>query len=230
VEVRGLPEELDNLTAQQKLHVAQFVLTQIEAGIRRESIDFVGTKDFKPHALKDLFIDKTLKLRLEGETGLGWKDSKIPGLDQIDLASKPWHVFEDSFGTDQEKLFIRHLNDHAQRLNELYEEFYLIRNEKALTLYSFKDGQAFEPDFLLFLRKTKEAKATIYQLFIEPKGTKFWPDDQWKEDFLKTIEQEARLETVFQDKEYKVYGLPFFNDEPALKATFEDALTKCLGT
>lgn len=229
VEVRGLPEELDNLTAQQKLHVAQFVLTQIEAGIRRESIDFVGTKDFKPHALKDLFIDKTLKLRLEGETGLGWKDSKIPGLDQIDLASKPWHVFEDSFGTDQEKLFVRHLNDHAQRLNELYEEFYLIRNEKALTLYSFKDGQAFEPDFLLFLRKTKEAKATIYQLFIEPKGTKFWPDDQWKEDFLKTIEPEARLETVFQDKEYKVYGLPFFNDEAALKASFEGAFIKSVG-
>jgi len=229
VEVRGLPEDLDNLTAQQKLQVAQFVLDQIETGIRRESIDFVGTKDFKPHPLKVLFTDKTLKLRLEGETGLGWKDSKIPGLDQIDLSSKPWHVFEDSFGTDQEKLFIRHLNDHAKRLSELYEEFYLIRNEKALTLYSFEDGQAFEPDFLLFLRKAAGGSATIYQLFIEPKGTKFWSDDQWKEGFLKTIGPNARLETVFQDKEYKVDGLPFFNEESHLKTFFTEAFEAIAG-
>ena len=70
VQVRGLHDDLDNLTAQQKLEVTQFILTEIEAGIKRESIDFVGTKDFKPHSLKELFIDKTLKLRLEGETGL----------------------------------------------------------------------------------------------------------------------------------------------------------------
>ena len=126
-------------------------------------------------------------------------------------------------------MFIRHLNDHAQRLSELYAEFYLIRNEKALSLYSFKDGQAFEPDFLLFLRKAKGVAAEIYQLFIEPKGTKFWADDQWKEDFLKTIGGEARLETLFQDKAYTVFGLPFFNEEAALKTVFEAAFVKGLG-
>ena len=224
--VRGLPQDLENLIARQKLDIALFVLSQIESDMKRESVDFVGTKDFKPHLIKEIFTDKTLKLRVEGETGLSWKESKVPGLDQIDLIAKGWHVYDDSFGTDQEKLFVLHLNDHAKRLNELYEEFYLIRNEKALSLYAFADGQAFEPDFLLFLRKAGGKDAIIYQLFIEPKGEHIWKEDQWKEEFLKSVHGDARLETLFQGKSYVVYGMPFYNENPAHKATFEAAFEK----
>jgi hypothetical protein len=63
---------LDSLTAKQKLDIAQYVLHQIEGGIKRESIEFIGTKDFKPYKISDRFTDKTLKLRIEGETGLSW--------------------------------------------------------------------------------------------------------------------------------------------------------------
>ena len=110
--VRGLPDDLDNLTARQRLDIAQYVLNQIESGVKRESVEYVGTKEFKPHKISECFTDKTLKLRAEGETGLSWVkgESNVPGLDQIDLTGKDWYVYDDSYGTDQEKHFIKYLN------------------------------------------------------------------------------------------------------------------------
>ena len=42
--VRGLPDHLDNLTALQKLDPRQYVLHQIESGMKRESVEYIGTK------------------------------------------------------------------------------------------------------------------------------------------------------------------------------------------
>ena len=230
VAVRGLPDDLDNLTARQKLDIAQYVLHQIESGVKRESVEFVGTKDFKPYRIDERFTDRTLKLRIEGETGLSWVkgESNVPGLEQIDLTAKDWHAYDDSYGTDQEKHFIKYLNDQADRLHERYDDFYLLRNEKAVKLYAFENGQAFEPDFVLFLRKKGEETSTILQLFIEPKGDHLKLTDSWKERFLKDIEEQGRIETVFQGRDYAVYGLPFFNETGQgnldFKAAFEPFL------
>lgn len=181
VTVRGLPDDLDALTARQKRDIAQYVLHQIESGMKRESIEFVGTKDFKPYRISDRFTDKTLKLRIEGETGLSWVkgESNVPGLDQIDLTDKEWHAYDDSYGTDQEKHFIKYLNDQADRLRERFDDFYVLRNEKAVKLFAFADGQAFKPDFVLFLRRKGEHTSTILQLFVEPKGDHLKQLDSW---------------------------------------------------
>lgn len=233
VTVRGLPDDLDALTARQKLDIVQYVLHQIESGMKRESVEFVGTKDFKPYRISDRFTDKTLKLRIEGETGLSWVkgESNVPGLDQIDLKDKEWHAYDDSYGTDQEKHFIKFLNDQADRLRERFDNFYLLRNEKAVKLFAFADGQAFEPDFVLFLRKKGEETSTILQLFVEPKGDHLKQADSWKEAFLRDISAQHRIETIFQSRDYAVYGLPFFNEQGQtnvdFKAAFENGI---LGT
>ena len=223
VTVRGLPDDLGTLTARQKLDIAQFVLHQIESGVKRESVEYIGTKDFKPHKISDRFTDKTLKLRVEGETGLSWTDSNVPGLDLIDLSSKEWHAYDDSFGTDQEKHFIKYVNDQAERLRYSYDDFYLLRNEKAVKLFAFDDGQAFEPDFVLFLRKKGEDQSTVLQLFIEPKGDQLRPKDDWKQAFLVDINGQARIETVFQGRDYTVFGLPFFNENGQTNTDFKTA-------
>ncbi len=228
VTVRGLPDDLDTMSARQKLDIAHYVLHQIEAGIKRESVEYLGTKDFKPASIKDRFTDKTLKMRVEGETGRSWSESNVPDLDKIDLSTKDWHVYDDSFGTDQEKHFIKYLNDHADRLKTRFAEFYLIRNEKAVKLYSFKDGQALEPDFLLFLREQDDDESKIIQLFIEPKGDHLMQLDRWKEDFLKQINPDGRIETLFQGKDYAVYGLPFFNEEGQANADFKGSFERFL--
>lgn len=225
VSVRGLPDDLDNLTARQKLDIAQFVLHQIESGVKRESVEYIGTKDFKPYPIKDRFTDKVLKQRVEGETGLSWSESNVQGLDQIDLSTKDWHAYDDSYGTDQEKHFIKYMHDQEARLRGIYDDFYLLRNEKAVKLYDFDTGRAFEPDFVLFLRKKGEEGSTILQLFIEPKGDQLRPQDDWKQDFLAQVKAQAKLETLFQGRDYSVYGLPFFNEggqtNKDFKAAFE---------
>ncbi len=223
VSVRGLPDDLDNLTARQKLDIAQYVLHQIESGVKRESVEYIGTKDFKPYPIKDRFTDKVLKLRIEGETGLSWTESNVPGLDQIDLSGKDWHVYDDSYGTDQEKHFIKYMHDQEARLRGIYEDFYLLRNEKAVKLYDFDTGRAFEPDFVLFLRKKGQEASTILQLFIEPKGDQLRPQDDWKQDFLAQVKTKARLETVFQGRGYTVLGLPFFNETGQTNTDFKAA-------
>lgn len=223
VTVRGLREELDNLSARQKLDITLYVLRQIENDVKRESVDYVGTKEFKPFRICDRFTDRTLKLRIEGETGLSWAESNVPGLDLIDLSSKDWHAYDDSYGTDQEKHFIRYMNDQTGRLRERYDDFYLLRNEKAVKLFDFKTGRAFEPDFVLFLRKKNEDTSMIWQLFIEPKGNQLRPKDDWKQDFLEQVRATARLETVFQGRDYTVLGLPFFNEAGQTNADFKSA-------
>jgi len=231
VAVRGLPEELNALTSGQKLDITQFVLCQIESGVKRENVEFIGTKDFKPYRIKDCFTDKTLKLRIEGETGLSWAkgESNVPGLDQIDLASKDWHAYDDSYGTDQEKHFIKYLNDQAEQLRKLYDDFHLLRNEKALKLFSFKNGQAFEPDFVLFLRRAVDGAETVMQLFIEPKGSHLTNQDQWKEDFLKQLKSDAKLQVLFQGSDYKILGLPFFNDSSPMINDFRESFNSTVG-
>lgn len=223
VNVRGLPDDLDNLSGRQKLDIVKYVLRQIERGVKRESVEYIGTKDFKPSLIKDRFIDRTLKLRDEGETGLSWGNSEIPGLDQIDLTTKDWHAYDDSYGTDQEKHFIKFMHDQADRLKHQYDDFFLLRNEKAVKLYDFATGRAFEPDFVLFLRKKGQDTSSIMQLFIEPKGDQLRPKDDWKQDFLNQLQTTARLETVFQGRDYTVLGLPFFNEQGQTNVDFKAA-------
>lgn len=224
VKVSGLAQDVESLNAHQKLEMVQFALHQIEGGIKQGSVEYVGDKNFKPQELKSLIVDKTLKIGLQGETGRSWEDSEIRDLSLIDLGKKDWHVYDNNYGTDQEKHFIRFLCEKEQQIKKLYDEFFLIRNERLFTLYSFQDGEPFEPDFLLFLKKTDAEKSVVMQLFIEPKGQHLKLHDQWKESFLKEINSQAKINIVFQGRDYSVYGLPFFNNEGEMKQDFESAI------
>jgi type III restriction enzyme len=90
----------------------------------------------------------------------------------------------------------------------------------------FSDGKAFEPDFVLFLRKKKAKKYIVYQLFIEPKGRVYIANDKWKEDFLLEIEKEHKLVKLLENEHYKLVGLPFYNEEtkPAFRKKLEEVL------
>lgn len=53
-------------------------------------------------------------------------------------------------------------------------------------------------------------------MFIESKGEHLIPKDQWKEDFLIKIRAKYKLspeDMLFsENKEYKLVGMPFYND------------------
>lgn len=122
---------------------------------------------------------------------------------------------------------MRFLHGMMNRLRQRYAEIYLIRNEKLFTLYNFSTGAAIEPDFVLFAVERDTQRPVIYQLFIEPKGQHLIATEQWKQDFLTAIAKEHKIETVFENKEFRIVGLPFYN-ETATKAEFEREFIRVL--
>ena len=48
---------------------------------------------------------------------------------------------------------VKYIESICKKLWQKYESFYLFRNERDVRIYSFENGNAFEPDFVLFLRR-----------------------------------------------------------------------------
>lgn len=218
VEVRGLASQLENLTPAEMLEISLFVLGEIETKIKGASHEYQGSKEFYPRPVFEIVQDKTLKVAIDKnsdqERGLSWKESKIAGLQHIDLFTQEWFVYEDNFGTSEEKKLIRYISDNAEKIEQHYEEFYLIRNEGGFKLYAFEDGRAVEPDFLLCAREQGADKDTIYQVYIEPKGTHLMENDSWKQDFLLAIEKHAKTAVSdIQGSRYILLGMPFYNED-----------------
>ncbi len=229
VEVPGLRKDLENMTARQKLEITQYVLAQIKIGVKRESVEFVGTTNFSARKISECFTDRTLKLRVEGQAGKSWAESHINDLNLINLNEQDWYAYDNNYGTDQEKYFIRFLHDQADSVRKKYDDFYLLRNDKAVKLYSFKNGAAFEPDFILFLRKKGTEIGNVLQLFIEPKGGHLMQVDEWKQTFLEKIQWKHQIDPLFEGDKYRIFGLPFFNEEGANYTKFKEAFEKLLG-
>lgn len=216
IQVRGIPEDLNNLTSHQKIKIAQYVLNQIEVNLKRRSREFVGSTKATKVKISDCFTDKTIKMSItagEKEHGLSWKESKVKDLNLINPTDQDWYAYDNIYGTEEEKRFIEFLYHKSNKLKQNYEEFFLLRNEKAIKLYSFQEGKGFEPDFILFLRKKGSEVGEVLQLFIEPKGKHLIAHDSWKQDFLTEIQWRDEIQEIFQEDKYIVYGLPFFNHE-----------------
>ena len=222
VDITGTSDRLEALTANEMVDVARHVLGKIEQAVKDRDSTYSGTDRFNPHMIKDIITDKTLKIGVSGETGRSWAESDIDDLQMIDLKQKDWYVYDGNYGTDQEKFFIKFINDRTAALRKAYSEFYLIRNERSFKLYNFHDGRAFEPDFVLFFCKKGRKRNDAIQIFVEPKGEHLMEADRWKEDFLKKIHDRA---VILQGKEFSIYGLPFFN-ESSTKRNFADVLSK----
>ena len=130
----------------------------------------------------------------------------------MDLSKEDWFVFEDNYGTSEEKAFVAYFKEYVKDLKDKYDKVYLVRNERQLAIYSFDGGERFEPDYLLFLHLPKQDGYEQLQIFIEPKGTHLVEKDSWKEDFLLQIESKAIPVTKFaDDNKYKIWGFHFFN-------------------
>lgn len=229
VEVSGNQEMLVNLTTDEKLSITLKVLKDLITPITTATSEYIGTKHFKPKAVQYIVKDKTLKIVVneggEQEYGKGMKETTNTEL-QLDLSDKNWYVYEENYGTSEEKYFVKFMNNMIEDLEKKYKDVYLLRNERLFKIFRFSDGRAVEPDFVLFLT-TKKKKFLTYQLFVEPKGKDFMDKDMWKQEFLEEIEEECELDTVFKSKDFKVVGLPFFN-ESLTKKKFNERFIQVL--
>lgn len=230
VEVTGLPEQIKNLTPDEKLDATIQVLTVISEVIASDKIEYKGSKKFSPRMVRDVFSDKTLNFMVDDggdkEFGRSMNDPAETAY-HLDLSTRAWFAFDDCFGTSEEKLLIKYIDKRYAELSKVYSEAYLIRNEKHFKLYAFEDGRPLEPDFVLYLIGKERTNTMHYQVFIEPKGGHLLKADEWKERFLVSIKDSFQIEQLFSNKKYVAWGLPFYNNTERMPE-FEGAFEKLL--
>ena len=186
------------------------LLDQIASELRQNITEYKGTETFEPNGVSSIFTDKTLKL-VEGSERADGDEQLVSDED------REWYVFNANYGTREEKDFVRMLDAQIGKLKEKYDGIYLVRNERHFKIYSFDDGQAFEPDFVLFLRE-KNGNTLIRQIFIEPKGKYLQKHEKWKEDFLEQIKEKFAgevlvLKTQSGTQKHRPIGVPFYDNQ-----------------
>lgn len=190
------------------------VLSKIALKISAIEEVWEGTTEFKAHYLHEYIRDKSINVKpISGSIGVSQNDASV-GTNRLDLSSEDWFVFNDNFGTSEEKAFVRYFKDYVDTLRSKYDKVYLLRNERQIHLYSFDGGERFEPDYILYLCKNRADSVEQLIVFVEPKGTHLIDSDKWKEDFLLELKEKAIPTITFvDDNKYKIWGFHFFNTE-----------------
>lgn len=197
-----------------------YVLGKIAGSISGIEETYRGTKTFRARNIRDVFRNKTVNYTdpHDGGIGISQNDSSVKNDWKIDLSAEDWFVYTDNYGTSEEKAFVAYFRGYVADLRKIYDRIFLIRNEREFHIYSFEDGERFEPDYVLFLQKNKTDGFEQLQIFIEPKGTQLLEKDAWKEKFLLQLKEEAVPTTIFvDDNDYKIWGFHFYNQENRMK-------------
>lgn len=227
-----------SLTPDQKLFIAQSLLTKMESSLIPMEEKFIGSDVFKPYPIHKVFEDNIIRKysiqeNSKSEFGISQKNAgSTQYFENIDELT--WYAYDDNFGTSEEKLIVRSIKNLMTTLEKQWSDIYLLRNEKGVRIFNFSDGQAFEPDFLLFANDKKTGNIS-WQIFIEPKGSQFLDSNNtfknskegWKEAFLNEITERSESKVLIDDDKYRIIGLPFFNEKNT-KSEFESALKNVL--
>jgi type III restriction enzyme len=222
------------LSPSQKLQIAVDILNEIEQDIKSNIIEYKGSEEFEYNDIRQVFKDKTLNLMVSDYSDKEYGVSQITTNNnelRIDLSQKEWYAFNDNFGTTEEKHLVKYIDKVYQKLQAKYKNIYLVRNEGHFKLYSFDRGQAFEPDFVLFLTEKKKNISIYYQVFLEPKGEHLFEHDKWKEDFLLAMRTKHKIKQLWKSKSYIVWGMPFYNsntNDPEKHLRFDKEFSKRL--
>jgi type III restriction enzyme len=225
VSVSGTAAQLENLSQEEKRQIARFVVEKVLAQANREEFQFRGSMSFKPMPVKEVFGGlKELKLEEGSE--------RTRPVSEYELYLESWFAQNEIWGTSEEKQFLNFLRNSIVELDSHFKDIVLFRNEKHFPLYAFESGDAFFPDFVLFMKSRRGNNQLGYQIFIEPKGDQFLDEDRefgrsgegWKQKFLMQISDESKL--VIDGENHRLIGLPFFNagrTNPKLRSKFNEA-------
>lgn len=193
---------------------------------------FRGTFDFEEVSMRDYVTDVMRQKNYtqdeveekQGE-GISQNASAVDSSYRLDLSDKGWFVYNDNYGTTEEKRFVKYFSEVIGKLEDKYDKIHLIRNERKFHIYSFDEGKRFEPDYILILEKDGFV-VEQQQIFIEPKGEHLIETDKWKEDFLLQLKDNAKCIVYHTSDSYMILGLPFYTHTAAQK--FKDSFEKLL--
>lgn len=80
------------------------------------------------------------------------------------------------------------------------------------------------PDFLLYL---KDHNYT-YQVFLEPKGQHLLLNDEWKEQFMLSINKREDIEVLAENDNVRLIGLCFYSDDALKRQEFKEQFNEKL--
>ncbi len=124
LEVSGLPAQIANLSPDEKLDAATQVLSAISEAIASNKVEFKGTKIFKRRMIRDVFADRKLNFMLDvgGDNELGRPMSDAGNTYHLNLSQCDWYVFNDCFGTSEEKMLIQFIDKRYDDLKKKYSD------------------------------------------------------------------------------------------------------------
>ncbi len=183
------------------------ILEMVEKHLNESDMPFIGTKEFTPKTLWEIF----------GTPKQKWV--KKDDVKTTIATQNDWYVMNNFAGTGLEEALIQFISARLGDLKSQYD-IHLIRNEEVFKLNNFADGEGFMPDFILLLKDKQKSSSNgvndflHYQIFIEPKGEHLVETDGWKEEFLEAITVEYGMDKILQKDtpHYRLIGLPFFTD------------------
>ncbi len=214
INISGGEDQLDNLNRQQYFTTLIAIAGELKKDIGRVKSTHTGSPKFYSVPLREKVQNKPLSITLteasDQERGIGMRDTDKEHL-RFDVGERDWYMFEENYGTSEEKSLIKFMDKAMEELSNNYSDIYLLRNEEFYTFYDFAEGRGFRPDFLLFM-KNEESEAN-FQIFIESKGEVWREADDWKNKFLKEIEERYELKTLYNDGDYRLIGMPFYTEE-----------------
>ncbi|NQV38360.1 MAG: DEAD/DEAH box helicase family protein [Candidatus Marinimicrobia bacterium] len=231
VDLNGPAEKLSSLSAKDQLSVVLKVFSVIQNDILKRSRRYEGTKEFAGNPVYSIVEDKVLQIVVSDsgiqQYGVSMKTNSDANL-KLDIDQKDWYVYDDNFGTDQEKYFVKYINNMIDDLKKKYDDVYLLRNKGLFKIFRFSNGQALEPDFVLFMREKETKEKLNYQIFVEPKGGDRLLEDKWKEEFLEDVKEDSNINpsTLYDCEKFKLIGLPFFNHSDEQFLQFEESFIK----
>ena len=234
IHLNGPKEKLSNLSAKDQLSVALKVFSVIQNDILKRSRRYKGTKVFEGNPVYKVVDDKVLQVVVsdDGSQQYGVSMKTNPEDDfRLPIHQKDWYVYEDNFGTSEEKYFVKYINNMIDDLKGKYDDVYLLRNEGLFKVFRFSDGKALEPDFVLFMREKETKEKLNYQIFVEPKGGHLIAEDKWKEEFLEEVQEDSNINpsTLYDCELFKLVGLPFYNHSDVQFLKFEESFKKETG-
>lgn len=224
----------NGLTNEQKLCLAERVLLDIDSRFIKNDKTYVGTTEFFPVNISELFKDHIKRKyffkngALNQESGVPQTYAKNPKY-KLALHDKNWYIYDENYGNEAEKTFVAKFNDALPELSKIWSDIYLLRNEKIFKIYSFDDGCALEPDFVLLA--LDQSSDISWQIFITTNSDPLSGKDQWKKDFLAQIQKQQHIQLATDknnDSNPRITSLAFDCNDLS-KDKIINALKKLLG-
>ena len=227
--------EGETYSKQDIFDVCYKVFEDVSNYISKIKVTYEGTKEFHAIPINSKvtnLIRKYRKDRLDTNNGIGipQNDPYVDPKFRYDVTDKDWYVYNNNFGTTEEKAFVKYFASKMDELRKKYDKVYLIRNEQQVKVYSFDNGEAFEPDYILLLIKEDQPKNAYFCVFVEPKGNHLLEHDAWKGQAMLEFSKHAIPVVKFvDDNNYKIWGTPLYNEDNTkqdFNKYFDDSLLK----